>query len=90
MREEVGLEIDILQPLRIHHFTRDDGQKITMLVFLCKATKDKVVVSEEHTDFVWESPEKAKETIVPEFRREIEAVEKIYGTQSNFHSKKEA
>ena len=30
VREEVGLEIDILQPLRIHHFTRDDGQKITI------------------------------------------------------------
>tara|TARA_Y100000310_G_scaffold345791_1_gene469999 strand:- start:9429 stop:9824 length:396 start_codon:yes stop_codon:yes gene_type:complete len=52
--EETGMDIDITMPLDVHHFTRDDGQKITMLIFLCKGIGD-IKLSEEHTDFKWHS-----------------------------------
>ena len=36
-KEETGLEVDILNPLNIRHAIRDDGQTVTMLIFLCQA-----------------------------------------------------
>jgi len=55
-KEEVGLDIDIAAPLEVHHFTRDDGQKITMLIFVCKSWSEKVKLSQEHTDYKWVAP----------------------------------
>ena len=52
--EEVNLDIDIQIPLDIHHFTRDDGQKITMIIFLCKPTSNNIQLSEEHTEHCWQ------------------------------------
>jgi 8-oxo-dGTP diphosphatase len=68
VNEEVGLEIDIKNPLRVHHFVRDDGQKITMITFYCKVKeKDyEVKLSEEHTEYKWSNPNDALE-IVTEF-----------------------
>jgi 8-oxo-dGTP diphosphatase len=51
--EETGLEVEPILPFDLHHFTRDDGQKITMIFFLCKALTDEVVLSEEHTAYQW-------------------------------------
>ena len=49
-KEETGVDIEVLNPLRVHHFTRDDDQKITMITFLCKPLSNSVVLSKEHTD----------------------------------------
>ncbi len=51
--EEVGLEIDIQLPIDIHHFTRDDGQQITMIIFLCQLDSGSIELSEEHSEFSW-------------------------------------
>lgn len=52
-REEVGIEIDIITPFDVHHFTRDDGQKITLIIFLCRALAQNIKLSEEHTEYKW-------------------------------------
>jgi 8-oxo-dGTP diphosphatase len=52
-KEETNLDIDISMPLDVHHFTRDDGQKITMLIFLCQAKDQDIKLSEEHSEFKW-------------------------------------
>jgi 8-oxo-dGTP diphosphatase len=52
-REETGLEVEILLPIDVQHFTRDDGQKITMIIFLCRPLTDKVALSKEHTEYRW-------------------------------------
>ena len=52
-KEETGLEIDVLNPLSVRHFTRDDGQKITMIIFLCRAFKAEIRLSKEHTEYDW-------------------------------------
>lgn len=59
--EETGLNIETVLPLDIHHFTRDDGQKITMIVFLCKALSGDVKLSEEHTEHKWIDVNSGKE-----------------------------
>ncbi len=53
--EEVGIDIDVIMPLKINHFVRDDGQRITMIMFLCKALSKNIKLSEEHVDFKWKS-----------------------------------
>ncbi len=62
--EETGLSIDVLAPIDVHNFTRDDGQKITMIVFLCRPTSESVTLSEEHTEYKWAEPKKGS---VPEW-----------------------
>ncbi len=52
-KEETNLDIDIISPLHVQHFTRDDGQKITMLIILCKPTHNNLKLSEEHTEYSW-------------------------------------
>lgn len=52
-KEETGLDVEVLNPLEIQHFTREDGQKITMIIFLCRPASDSVNLSEEHTDHEW-------------------------------------
>lgn len=51
--EEIKGEVEILMPLDIKHFVRDDGQKITMIIFLCKLLSDEINLSEEHTEHRW-------------------------------------
>lgn len=52
-REEVGLEIDIQLPIDVQWFTRDDGQQITMLIFVCVPLSSQVRLSAEHQAFAW-------------------------------------
>lgn len=51
--EEAGIEIDIKKPLDVHYFVRDDGQQITMIIFLCEPRSNEIKLSEEHTEFKW-------------------------------------
>lgn len=55
--EEVGLEIEPLLPIAINHFTRDDGQLITMIIFLCEPSTATIVLSEEHQEYEWQNLE---------------------------------
>ena len=77
-REESGLEVSVESPLKVHHFTRDDGQKITMITFLCRPETNSPCVGEEHTDYKWADIEKAEEIIHPAFREEIEVYRNLY------------
>jgi len=77
-REETGIGIDIVVPLNIHHFTRDDRQEITMIVFLCKPLSNMIKLSEEHTDHGWYGIAEAKKKIVPAFRKEIDLYQKYF------------
>lgn len=52
--EETGITIlapDV--PVGIHHFTRQDGQVITMIVYTLRIPQQSVTVSEEHTGYQW-------------------------------------
>lgn len=52
-KEETDLEINIKAPLDIHYFIRDDGQKITLMIFLCELKLGEIQISEEHTEYKW-------------------------------------
>ncbi len=79
-KEETGLEIDILNPLRVHHFTRDDGQKITMIVFLCRPLSESqsVILSEEHIEYSWTPMENAETKLHPAFHEEVRIFREVF------------
>ena len=67
-KEEVNLEINVVLPLDIQHFTRDDGQEITMIIFLCEPTSNDIKLSEEHQEFKWVDVSSPKE-VIPDWLR---------------------
>ncbi len=72
VREEAGIEIEVLHPFSVRHFTRDDGQVITMLVFLCKALSKEVKLSSEHTAYDWISLDNCKDKLTNYFHQEVD------------------
>ena len=63
VKEEVGVDVDVVAPLEVQHFTRDDGQKITMIIFLCAPLSKQIKLSKEHTEYEWMEIGKAEENV---------------------------
>ena len=76
-KEETGIDIEVSHPINVRHFTRDDNQTITMLIFLCKALNDDVKLSQEHTDFDWVPLSSCKEKLTDFFHKEIDIFNKL-------------
>ncbi len=78
INEETGLEAEVICPIGTKHFTRDDGQVITGINFYCKLKgNDKVTLSEEHTEYAWETIPNAKKKIYHGLLYLIENYEKM-------------
>ncbi|MBW2966665.1 NUDIX domain-containing protein [Candidatus Woesearchaeota archaeon] len=77
-KEETNLEIEILNPLRVNHFTRDDGQAITMISFLCRPRSNSVMLSKEHTDYKWIELDKVLSSIHKAFHKDVELFKKNF------------
>ena len=71
-REEVGLEIDILAPLDLYHFMREDGQSTTMIVFLCRPKSEDIKLSKEHIEYEWVPLRQCKEKLYPAYHRTVD------------------
>lgn len=52
-KEETGLDVEILLPFAVNHFVRDDGQRITMIIFFCRALTGNVTLSRVHSEYRW-------------------------------------
>lgn len=76
-KEETGIDIEVLHPINVRHFARDDGQTITMLIFLCKALNDNVKLSEEHSAFEWVDVGQCKEKLTDFFHKEVDIFNKL-------------
>jgi 8-oxo-dGTP diphosphatase len=77
-KEETGLNIDVLNPLGVRHFTREDGQSITMIIFLCKAESNNVKLSEEHIEYDWVELNKKDPKLADFFNEEVELYKKKF------------
>jgi 8-oxo-dGTP diphosphatase len=77
VKEEAGLEIEIVRPLRVFHLFRGEKSAETELVgiiFLCRSQSDRVRISGEHTEYKWTTPSEALEMVDhPSIRKDIEA-----------------
>jgi mutator protein MutT len=77
IKEEANIDVDVLNPLDVKHFTREDGQKITMILFLCKALNDEVRLTEEHIEFEWVEIDKLKDKLNDFFHTSIDNIKKF-------------
>jgi len=77
-KEEIGLDVEVLNPLRIHYFTRDDGQKITMITFLCKPLSDAVLLSNEHSEHVWINIDDSLSKLDKPFHEEVRIFNDVF------------
>ena len=77
IKEETGLYIRPINPLSVRHFERNDGQIITMLIFLCRVSGGDVGLSEEHSSFDWIPIDICKEKLNPFFHKEVEIFEEL-------------
>jgi len=76
-KEETGIDIEVLHPINVRHFTRDDGQVITMIIFLCKIIQDEIKMSEEHSGYEWIPLENCKEKLTSFFHEEVDIFNKL-------------
>ena len=66
VREETGLAIEILQPLAVvHDFrgARTAENEWVGVIYWARAPSQDVVLSEEHTAYMWVAPERALEIV---------------------------
>ncbi len=68
--EEAGCEIEIVMPIDVHFFTREDGQQIQLTIFVCKLASEGIALSEEHTEYKWIEAS-ASENEFPEWLHEV-------------------
>lgn len=77
-KEETGLDIEVKNPLGVHHFTRDDGQRITMITFLCRPSASSVTLSHEHTEHQWIPVPESLNHLHPSFQKEISLLVEMF------------
>jgi len=77
IREETGLYVKVIYPMTVRHFTRQDGQVITMLIFLCKPIGGFLTISKEHSDFKWMNLKDYKKELTDFFHKEALLFEKL-------------
>jgi 8-oxo-dGTP diphosphatase len=75
--EEAGIDIDVVMPIEVNHFVRDDGQKITMIIFLCKPKGLEIKLSNEHQEYVWADTVAEKEIFPDWLGKVLENLSKI-------------
>jgi 8-oxo-dGTP diphosphatase len=77
VREETGLEIEVVKPIKVFHLYRGERtaeNELVGIVFWCTTQSDRVTLSHEHQDYRWVQPREALEIVSdPGIRYDIEA-----------------
>ena len=53
IKEEAGLEVDIIEPVKSWTFMRENGEQVFGTTFLCQPEDLEIELGDEHTDFQW-------------------------------------
>lgn len=64
--EEVNLNIDIVSPSRTWSFVKNDFQ-IVGITFVTNSNSDKIILSQEHEDFMWIEKEEINNNNLPKW-----------------------
>jgi 8-oxo-dGTP diphosphatase len=72
IREEAGIEVDIIKPFRVFTFRKDTGEFKVGITFICDYISGEVKLSGEHSDYKWIKPaEFEKLESIPSLYEEI-------------------
>jgi 8-oxo-dGTP diphosphatase len=77
VQEESGLEIEIVRPINVFHLfhgERSASDEMIIITYWCRTHSDRVVISDEHSDYRWLQPQDALQLVEHEgVRSDIEA-----------------
>lgn len=77
VREEVGIEIEVKELLNTQRFLKkSEGIIIEMSIFVAIPLNNKIILSDEHSDYLWIELNRAKDKIVDFFHGEIDLYNK--------------
>ena len=77
-KEETNIDVQVLNPLKVHHFTRQDKQKITAITFLCRPLNNSVKLSKEHSDYLWIDMDNVFKKLHPAYHDEVKAFKEFF------------
>lgn len=61
VKEETGLDVEILDVAGLWSFARSKSQFLTGIIFIGESESDEVALSHEHADFAWVYPEELED-----------------------------
>jgi 8-oxo-dGTP diphosphatase len=75
--EETGLDVEIVKPISVYHIFRGERtaeNELIGVMFWCRTDRDVPTISDEHSDFIWVSAERALQMIQkPSMQADIRA-----------------
>lgn len=71
IREETGLLVDIKELLYASTFQTHSWRQIIILTYLCVTEEKEVVLSEEHSDYRFVSPDQFIENLAPNIQEDM-------------------
>ncbi len=75
VKEEAGIDVNVLFPLKIKHYIREDKQKIATITFLCTTKKNQEIkLSSEHSEHKWLNINKVQNEINKYYIEDIEII----------------
>jgi len=73
IQEEVQMTVNVLKPLSVWHYNRENNVQIIGFTFLCETEDLDVTLSDEHVDHTWVTYEEIiKYKIFPELKEEMQ------------------
>ena len=76
IREETGLQVEIMGPVATFHFYRGEAsEELIGITFWCRYRAGELVRSDEHDRAIWVSPEEAKALV--ESPGEVDAIDRV-------------
>jgi 8-oxo-dGTP diphosphatase len=79
VKEEAGIKVKIVRPLRIWTFFKDKNRtQVIGITFLCKYESGKVKLSKEHDNYAWIKPESVEKYKIHEgIKKDFKEAEKV-------------
>jgi 8-oxo-dGTP diphosphatase len=70
--EETGLEVTVDRLLFATTFQTHEYRQVVIINYLCKSNTDKVILSEEHTEYVWADKEILKQRLSKRMLKDLD------------------
>lgn len=72
IEEEVGLTVTVDKILFATTFNTEPTRQVVILTYLCKSESQNIVLSVEHSEYLWATKEQLKEMLVTEIVADFE------------------
>lgn len=73
LQEEVQMDIELVKPLGVWHYLRNENVQIIGFTFLCNTNQSEAILSHEHLEYVWiNKDEISNYKVFPELLLEFE------------------